>query len=269
MSKRRIDLQHIFLSYARKDGWEMRAIYNELCLSGFRVWIDDQLEPGAPSWQHEINKMLDGATCVVCICTPNAFSSKWVNIELQLAEQKHLRTYPVLVRGKPEKAIPLSLTSVQFTDCRTEYTASIRKLIAEMMRRHSQAIIADMRTIFAEDGLNWTRFGSLFWFASEIRKLRLFTLPESASHDRVKKSVEQLLHHARRLNADKFTIRDIEDVLNLVDTTEIVALEVEERKSIENKLRLIQDKVAGQAEKADVSFQDGPSPGNPITISND
>ena len=44
----------------------MRAIYNELRLSGLRVWIDEQLKPGAPNWQHEISQMLDFAECVVC-----------------------------------------------------------------------------------------------------------------------------------------------------------------------------------------------------------
>lgn len=259
--------KHIFLSYAHKDFWQMRSIYNELRLAGFRVWTDEQLKPGASNWQQEINQMLNLAECVICICSPHSFNSKWVNIELQLAERKGLKIYPILVMGSEDEAIPLSLINVQFTDCRQEYVLPLQRLIEELIDCHETVLMADFRSIFEENGIKWVRFGSLFWFASEIRKLRLFFVPELPDKERLKDSLAQLLHHAKRLNVDKFTIRDIEDISENVEKLDVNSLKNERRSFFENKLRLIQDKVAGLAEKTDVSFEDGPRPGKPINFS--
>lgn len=258
--------QHIFLGYSHKDSWEMRAIYNELRLAGFRVWIDDQLTPGTPNWQQAIANMLDAAACVVCICSPNAANSKWVNIELELANQRELKIYPVLVCGTQKDAIPTPLSIVQFTDCRVEYAASSTKLIEELMKHHERALVFDMRSIFGAQGIRWTHFGSLFWFASEVRKLRLFLLPEHPKIERVRDSLAQLLHHAKRLNVDKFTLRDIQDVIKRLPHSDLALMSRQDREYLENKLRLAQDKVAGLAEKADLSFTDGPRPGKPIVL---
>ena len=267
--------QYIFLSYSHQDIWEMRTIYNELRLVGFRVWMDEQLTPGTSNWQltpgtsnwqQDIANILDVSTCVVCICSPNSAKSKWVNIELELAMRRELKIYPVLVSGTQEDSIPISLCTVQFTDRRIEYSTFKTKLIEELRKRHESALLFDMRSIFNDEGINWTHLGSLFWFASEVRKLRLFLLPESPRIERVRDSLKQLLHHAKRLNVDKFTIRDIQDVINSLAHIDFTVVSLRDREYLENKLRLVQDKVAGLAEKIDLSFTDGPRPGKPIVI---
>jgi len=242
----------------------MRAVSNELRLAGFRVWMDDQLTPGTPNWQQAIVSMMNMAVCVVCVCSPSAYRSKWVNIELELAAQRNLIVYPVLVSGSEKESVPMPLSLVQFTDCRKEYGASIAELLEELIKSHSSALSSDMRSVFSEQGIKWTRFGSLFWFASEVRKARLLFLPESPSNERIRDSLTQLLHHAARLNVDKFTLRDIRAVKNRVAHVDVSLLERHEREQLENKLRLVQDKVAGLAEGADASFKDGPRPGKPL-----
>ena len=255
--------KHVFLSYSHKDFWEARTIYNELRLAGLSVWIDDHLTPGTPNWQEAINSALDESTCQICICTPNARKSKWVNIEIELANNKNIKIYPVLVRGNPKDSIPLALTIVQFCDMRGNQMLPFGKLISEIVENHATALRIDVRAIFDAREIRWTHFGSLFWFASEVRKLRLFFSPESPTTIRIRESIAQLIHHAKRINVDKFTLRDLQDVEKRLENTNFSDINKAEREYIENKLRLVQDKVAGLAEKADISFQDGPFPGRP------
>jgi hypothetical protein len=255
--------KHIFLSYAHKDFWEARAIYNELRLAGLSVWIDDHLTPGTPNWQEAINTALDEATCQICICSPNARKSKWVNIEIELANNKNIKIYPILVKGNPKDSIPLALTIVQFSDMRGNQILPLDRLISGIIENHAAALRVDVRAIFDAREIQWTHFGSLFWFASEVRKLRLFFSSENPTTLRIRESVAQLIHHAKRLNVDKFTLRDLQDVANRLENTNIPDLDKGGREHIANKLRLAQDKVAGLAEKADLTFQDGPFPGKP------
>lgn len=264
--------QHVFLSYSHEDLWEMRAIYNELRLAGFRVWIDDQLTPGTHDWQQAIKSMLDVAACVVCICSPNAKKSQWVNTEIQISKQRELRIYPVLISKVHENvtdAIPDSIKLIQFTDCRNEYTTSIKKLIDELIENYKAALMFDTRSLFIKNGIKWTSFGSLFWFSSEVRKIRLFLSPESPTIERVRDSLVQLRHHAERLNVGKFTLRDInhvEDEINKLSQADFVQLSSYSRNTLESKLRSAQDNVAKEAEKIDLSFADGPRPGKPIVL---
>ena len=134
------------------------------------------------------------------------------------------------------------------------------------MKHHESTLVFDMRSIFGAQGIKWTHFGSLFWFASEVRKLRLFFLPEDPKIERVRDSLAQLLHHAKRLNVDKFTLRDIQYVIKSLPRSGFALMSRQDREYLENKLRLVQDKVAGLAEKADLSFADGPRPGKPIVL---
>jgi hypothetical protein len=264
MDKTKSRSQHIFIAYSHEDSWEMRAIYNELRLAGFCVWIDKDLTPGSKNWQQETANMLDMAACVICICSPHAKASPWVNIELELANQREIIIYPLLTSGDQRDAIPTSLSLAQFTDFRGEYCASITKLIEELTKHHESALIFDMRSIFDTQGIKWTYFGSLFWFASEVRKLRLFFLPETPNIERIKDSLRQLLHHAKRLNVDKFTLRDINYVITSIDSSDFALMSDKDREDLENKLRLVQDKVGVLAENVDLSFTDGPRPGKPI-----
>jgi hypothetical protein len=258
--------RHIFLSYSRKDIWEMRAVYNEVRLAGFRVWMDEQLSPGTPDWKQTLEKKMDAASCVLCICSPAARHSKWVNIEIKLAQQREVSIYPVLVKGGARNSIPTVLSSMQFSDCQTNYETALGKLVDELMKYHRDALIFDMKAVFGASGVKWTYIASLFWFASEVRKTRLFLSFERPTGERVRDSLTQLLHHARRLNVDHFTLRDITNVLSSVRRVGFDRLTNQDRKALENKLRLVQDKVAGLAEHADPSFKPGRRPGNPVSV---
>jgi hypothetical protein len=256
-------VKHIFLSYAHTDQWEMRAIYNELRLSGLRVWIDDYLTPGTENWQRSIVESMNNSLCLICVCSPAAQRSKWVNIEIELANQRMLVVYPLLVKGEPDKSVPISLTNVQRCDSRRGFPSCIDALIKELTVRHREALVTDVRAIFDPNSIQWTRFGSLFWFASEIRKMRLFLAPENPTNKRIKESIAQLAHHATRVQVDKYTFREIETVAETLAKSDFRSLPAHRRRILADKLRSAQDRMARLAESLESAFQDGPFPSRP------
>ncbi|MBA3006232.1 MAG: toll/interleukin-1 receptor domain-containing protein [Proteobacteria bacterium] len=257
-------LKHVFVSYSRDDVWEFRALCNELQLVGFRIWIDNDLRPGTLDWKAEIDRALMASVCVFCICSPSAAKSKWVAIELTTALKLGKKIYPVIVGGQSgNHSIPTAITNIQATDARQDYRTAINRLLSEMVQNHEDAQVIDLQEILAQNAIRWTHFGALFWFSSEVRKLRLLILPETFSKIRVLRSIAQLQHHAERLNVDKFTLRDIKHVATALDAIDGEPTD-SERVAIESKLRMIQDNVARQAEIIDKSFSDGPVPGRPI-----
>lgn len=257
--------EHVFISYSRVDVWESRALCLELRIKGFRVWLDYDLRPGTSDWERAIHEALRGAACVLCICSPSAAGSQWVDFEMRTALNLQKSIFPVIVAdGSSDAIIPAPIRHIQATDARRDYSTSIERLLTEIATRHRDTQFANLGQILDLGGLAWTHFGSLFWFASEVRKLRLLIAPEPFDLPRVHNSVLQLKHHAVRLRVDKFTMRDIEHVESALHRIHVQP-NAKERTAIESKLRMIQDNVAKQAESMDKTFSDGPVPGAPIT----
>ena len=264
MIKDRESPEHIFVSYSRRDEWKCRAIYNELLLTGFRVWLDRDLSPGTPDWKTAIERALKESACVVCLCSPSSAKSKWVAFELETALKLKKRIYPIVVGGKfGINILPAGITDIQAIDVRHDYQSMTKKLFLELINNHEEAQLTNLQKILETDSIRWLRFGSLFWFASEARKLRLLIRPESFNKTRAIDSISQLQHHASRLNVDKYTLRDIDHVAVALESLNGEPSNTE-RINIESKLRMIQDNIGNQAEKIDKTFSDGPVPGRPI-----
>jgi pSer/pThr/pTyr-binding forkhead associated (FHA) protein len=119
----------IFISYSRRDREKMHVIRDGLVAQGLSVWSDEALEPGSPSWRHDVQLAIEGAGCIVALLSPDAKESEWVNEELGYAKIRKLRIFTVVVRGDESNAIPLGLTGVQWIDMRSDYQAEIEDLV--------------------------------------------------------------------------------------------------------------------------------------------
>ncbi len=126
---------HIFLSYSRKNSDIMQRIKRNLQSAGFRVWTDEGIEPGSTSWKMEIEKAIRGTGCFLCICTPHAKNSRWVNTELQRAEWHKKPIYLILAQGQQIDAIPFGYETHQLVDIRTDYKKEMVKLLMALMAR--------------------------------------------------------------------------------------------------------------------------------------
>lgn len=121
----------IFLSYSRQDVDFMRRTRDFLRSAGFSVWTDElNLEPGSSAWQREIEAAIRAATRLVVICSPDAKESKWVNIELTIAEMTNVSIIPVVLRGNDDlSAIPTSVLTYQRIDARRDPNMALKRLL--------------------------------------------------------------------------------------------------------------------------------------------
>ena len=77
----------IFLSYASQDRERVRPLVERLEADGFSVWWDRQIHPG-PSFDVEIEKAIESASCVVVIWSESAIISEWVRSEVEEGSQR-------------------------------------------------------------------------------------------------------------------------------------------------------------------------------------
>ena len=123
--------QDVFISYSRRDRATMRTVRDKLVAAGFTVWSDENLEPGSPSWKHDVQEAIENAGCMVAILSPDAKDSEWVSEELNYARICKLRVFTVLVRGDESNAIPFGLTGVQWVDMRGDYDEGMKELMQQ------------------------------------------------------------------------------------------------------------------------------------------
>ncbi len=126
------DMPHVFLSYSRTDYDLMERVANTLSEGGIRVWTDDYLSPGTPSWKKAIQQSIETSGAIVVLLSPGAKASEWVEAELDYGKAHSKGIFPILARGDEKTAVPFGVNIAQRVDIRDEgnYTAEMNKLIA-------------------------------------------------------------------------------------------------------------------------------------------
>jgi hypothetical protein len=135
----------VFLSYSRDDSVFMQTLLNNLRALGFNVWIDEELlTVGTPEWETAIEKAVERVDALVVILSPNAKASKWVNIELRLADLHETRVFPVLAAGDQRTAVPARLLGMQYADMRgrADYEAGFHQLVNGLAAHTSMTVSA-------------------------------------------------------------------------------------------------------------------------------
>jgi TolB protein len=127
---------YFFISYSREDADLQRRIIAELRGRGINVWVDiENLIPGSPAWEREIERSIRGAAGVIVLLSPDSNNSEWVRRESSFAEQNDKRVFPVLIRGDEDDSIPLRLSNHQRVDLRRNFHRGLDEL-AGALRDH-------------------------------------------------------------------------------------------------------------------------------------
>ena len=122
---------YFFLSYSREDTAKQKRIVRELRERGINVWVDiENLTPGTPTWEREIEKAIRGSTGIVVLLSPESNNSEWVRREISFGEQHRKRIFPVLIEGDDHTSTPLRLVSHQRVDLRTKFESGLDELAA-------------------------------------------------------------------------------------------------------------------------------------------
>lgn len=121
---------HVFLSYSRVDNKIMQRIKNSLRQAGLKVWTDEGIVPGTPSWKEAIEDAIRESEILVVLMSPDSNKSIWVQREIDYADVQGVQIIPMLARGSPKDAIPFALAGSQFIEIRTEYDTAIGLLVS-------------------------------------------------------------------------------------------------------------------------------------------
>ncbi len=120
---------YFFMSYSREDTVKQRRVIKELRERGINLWVDiENLTPGTPTWEREIEKAIRAATGIIVLLSPESNNSEWVRRELSFGEQHRKRIFPVLIEGNDDTSTPLRLANHQRVDLRTKFEDGLDEL---------------------------------------------------------------------------------------------------------------------------------------------
>ncbi len=127
---------YFFMSYSREDVSLQKKVLSELRGRGVTVWVDvENLIPGSPAWEREIERAIRGAAGLIVLLSPNANNSEWVRREISFAEQNQKRIFPILIQGDEDDSIPLRLSDHQRVDLRRNFNEGLDQL-ANALKEH-------------------------------------------------------------------------------------------------------------------------------------
>ncbi|MCB9453901.1 MAG: toll/interleukin-1 receptor domain-containing protein [Anaerolineaceae bacterium] len=92
-------MTHIFISYSRQDQAYVQRLKDALAERRLPYWIDERIDPG-DGWWDQIDSAIAGCACLVVIMTPAAKTSRWVQREILLAEDRGKPIFPLLLDGE-------------------------------------------------------------------------------------------------------------------------------------------------------------------------
>jgi formylglycine-generating enzyme required for sulfatase activity len=128
-------IDYVFMSYSRRDDAVMRRIVAFLRGQGIKVWVDnEELIPGTPVWEKEIEIAVQSASAVVVVLSPDSKDSEWVRREISLADQYDKRVFPLMVRGDEKTSISIRLIGRQYVDIRSNEDAGLNYVSATLLR---------------------------------------------------------------------------------------------------------------------------------------
>ena len=120
---------YFFISYSREDTVKQRRVVKELRERGINLWVDiENLTPGTPTWEREIEKAIRGSTGIIVLLSPESNNSEWVRRELSFGEQHRKRIFPALIEGNEDASTPLRLANHQRVDLRTHFEDGLDEL---------------------------------------------------------------------------------------------------------------------------------------------
>lgn len=127
---------YFFMSYSRENVSLQKKVIAGLRQRGVNAWVDiENLIPGSPAWEREIERAIRGASGLIVLLSPEANNSEWVRREISFAEEHEKRIFPVLIHGDEDDSIPLRLASHQRVDLRRDFDEGLDAL-ANALKEH-------------------------------------------------------------------------------------------------------------------------------------
>ncbi len=132
-------MNHIFISYSKKDIAFARHLRRLLQEAGFVVWMDEAKLVTSQKWWPTIEHNVLTCAAFIVIMSPNSQTSDWVEREVLVAESEdaHKKIFPVLLAGRPWSR----LGNIQYADMTageaTVLPESLVSGLSEIMARYT------------------------------------------------------------------------------------------------------------------------------------
>jgi len=157
-------MQHVFVSYSRKDSEAVDHIVTRLTADGFNVWLDRKEIRGGELWREDIVEAIDNAYACVLMLSPDSVASDNVRKEVDLAEGANRELIPVMLAPVELPAkLRYQLAGIQWVEYYSDSEAKYSEL-AEVLHVRVPKHIADelpktRKVEIVIQGLSPSKFG--------------------------------------------------------------------------------------------------------------
>ena len=118
-------MNHVFISYSRKDAEFVNLLVEELREYSHEVWFDKSDIRGGTEWGTEIKNAVDSSYAVIVVVSTDSNRSKWVSMEVELAKiTKKNNKVPIIPIKIDKEKIPSSLASYHAIDFSSMFEGS-------------------------------------------------------------------------------------------------------------------------------------------------
>ena len=123
-------MQHIFISYSRKDINFARKLAEDLEKAGYDVWWDISDLRGGDDWVRLIPDAIEASGFFIVVLSPDPIASEWVRKEYTQALSLRKKIIPIMLK---RSGIPFALNTINYIDFTSdEYGAGLNKLLAAL-----------------------------------------------------------------------------------------------------------------------------------------
>lgn len=122
----------VFVAYSHRDSDFVRLLAQDLRAAGVNLWLDQNEITIGERWWDSIAHAIRTTPAVILIATPDGRRSKWVERELNLADEQGIPVLPVWAAGESYlDSVPLGMADIQHIDMRSpdRYANGVQALL--------------------------------------------------------------------------------------------------------------------------------------------
>jgi hypothetical protein len=129
-------MNHVFVSYSRKDHETVDYIVARLNTDGLKIWLDRSAIKGGDLWRDEIVEAIDNAYACVLMLSPDSAASDNVRKEVDLAEGANKGLVPtLLVPVELPRKLRYQLAGIQWIEYYRDPEAKYGELLEALHAR--------------------------------------------------------------------------------------------------------------------------------------